>query len=790
MEKEYYAHTSSNQENEKLIDHLHLTAKLAAENGLAFNSEKVCEQLGLLHDIGKRTESFQGVLNGFKTRQDHAIVAALYYYSHGLCTSKWLKRRLSLIMAAHHSSLYTYHMNEKTTEYKPQRLMSHEIRTEFAESRINNEYERYTADASKELTVKDENEYEEIKKYIDDNQLLIPLTSDDYPNIKEMTYNERMLYVRMLSSCLVDADYSATIEYENPGYIDTYFHDNRFNADVFLEKMENYHNKLINNAKNTPMNRLRNEVYESCIKAGKLKTGFLTLTAPTGTGKTLALMEFALQQAKAFNKNRIIVVLPYLSIIDQNGCIYKDIFGDDVVLIDDSQTDYNDETRVYSDRWSSPIIVTTSVNFFQTLFSSKTTKLRKLHNVCNSVVIFDECQTLPTEVLNTTIEALQSLTKLYNSTVLFSTATRPSYDYRNYEYYLDSKAKSDQAKKRIMIASMKWKAEEIMKDVQGAFEQYDKIKNTETICITNRDMTYEELIDYYCHENAALYIFNTVKHAVDMYNATVSVYGEEGCYIITSRFCSADKLRIIENVNKRLASGEFVRLIATQCIEAGVDFDFPCGAREYAPLDSVIQSAGRINRNGKYNGKFLVFRLPDHSNHDFPSNSYKEAADITRLIAIDKNGLKLNDLKLMDEYFRELYTKSLNYNRDSEELLASIAYDSYDDVSREYKIIDSVDQIILLVRPLFADTAEFDNYISRIEEDHFVISKGLMKKLSKYTVSLYRNKDMKLSDFGIQLNIRIKRSEKPINWILVNNPAFYTRTGFDTKADTTGGVVL
>lgn len=781
MRQEYYAHTSSSRENEKLLDHLLLTAKLAKVNGSAFHNGKVCEQLGLLHDIGKRTENFQEVLEGTKIKQDHAIVAAIYYFSHGICDDKWLKRRMAAIMAAHHCFLYT--METIKSDSGKHTGAGHKIISEFLESRMDNRYSRNTADSNKEISVKDQEEYKNIKNYVEENHLLVPLGAADHFNVDKMSCNERMLYIRMLLSCLVDADYSSTIEYDAPGYLEKHFYYDRFDAGSLMEKLDRYHEELVLYSEDSMINRLRNQVYASCEKNGALKTGFLTLTAPTGSGKTLALMKFALRQAATFKKNRIIIVLPYLSIINQNAAIYQSIFGEDMVIIDDSQTDFDDETRLYADRWSSPIIVTTSVKFFKTLFASKATELRKLHNICNSVVVFDECQTLSSDILNTTIEALQSLTKHYGTTVLFSTATKPSYAYRNF-----TKEESVRGEK-VKISEMQWEAKEIMYNVQDAFDLYKTIKNTEVSCLTDPpEMMYEQLADYYKKETAAVYIFNTVKHAAKMYDEIIKEYGPEGCYLITSRFCPEDKLYIIDQVNERLKSGKFVRLVATQCVEAGVDFDFPNGAREYAPLDSVIQAAGRVNRNGKYKGKFLVFKCMEHTRYDYPSAGYKEASDITFELA-KKSGLDFYDLTIMDEYYKELYNNSLHYRCDSEKLYDSMLVDSYNEVSRNYKVINTDAQITMIVKPIFAYSTEIDKYISEIEENGFTISKQMMKKLSKYTVSVYCSKGKRFTDFGMQLNVRTKSGEHEINWFIANNDVYSTK-GLNLNESTNGGVFL
>lgn len=775
MRNEYFAHTSDSHDNEKLIDHLRLTADLAEANGLAFHSEKVCRQLGLLHDVGKRTENFQQVLERKKTKQDHAIVAAMYYFNHGLVDDVWFKKRLALIMAAHHSILYTMEpLGDGSTQHKSG-SSSHNINFVFKEENIGHEWFR-TFDKMKEIAVSDNKEYIDIQKYIDENHLLMKLEESDYLTINDMTMNERMFYVRMLYSCLVDADYSATAEYSDSGWLEKHFYRNRFDVNAFTKKFDAYHDDLVKHTTDSDMNRLRNQVYDLCAENGLKKTGFLTLTAPTGTGKTLALMKFALQQAKAFHKDRIIVVLPFLSIINQNAKIYQDIFGEDVVLVDDSQTEYTDETRIQSERWSSPIIVTTSVKFFSTLFASKAIDVRRLHNIANSVIVFDECQTLPSYVLNSSIEVLNSLVKYYNTTVLFSTATKPSYMYREYD---DVRIRSRFRKDYITVSSMKWKADEIMNDVESAFVTYDKIKNTSVTFTNKNTMDCESLIDYYADEQAALYIFNTTSHAAEMYDAVVNRYGSDGCYIITSKFCAVDKLYIIDRVNERLKNGDFVRLIATQCVEAGVDFDFPVGAREFAPLDSVIQSSGRVNRNCLHDGKFLVFKYIKSGRYDYPTMDYRNASRITMKLSDKNGGIDFYNLQAMNDYFNDLYHMN-GYDTDDKDLLSGIYFDCYAWVTANYKIIDSSRQTTMLVRPVFADTTEFDRLIDKIKKNNFIITKGDLKRLSKYTLSIYCNQTVSPSSFGEQLHF--KYNDDGMGWFYVEDNVFYTDRGFNAKA--------
>lgn len=763
MGNEYFAHISPAREPEILIDHLRLTGKLAALNGSSFNHGKVCEQLGLLHDIGKRTVNFQKVLQHRAVKQDHAIVSAIYYLNHSGVSDKWMREHMSLIMACHHSYLYSSCLSFCSREFSEERL-----KTVCGMAQT-------TRDSDKSIAVSDLAEWDRIKSYVDDNKLLLDVTADDYFDIKDMSLNERMFYVRMLYSCLVDADYSATAEYSEPGFLAEHFYTKPFDAVGFSAKLDAYHDRLAASASDTAMNRLRDRVYTRCALMGSQISGFVTLTAPTGTGKTLALMRFALNNALAFGRQRIVVVLPYLSIINQNANVYRQIFGDNAVLVDDCQTEYTESVEIMADRWSSPIIVTTSVKFFETLFSCKATDCRRLHSVADSVVVFDECQTLPSDVLNSSIEVLQSLTRHYNTTVLFSTATQPSYEYRNYKECtrVGNFAGVGCA---VTVSDMEWNTVEVMDDVQGIFDEYAQARLLSVTCRTD-DMSYGQLVEYY-KESAALYVFNTVKHAKHMYEELVSCYGIADCYLITSNLCAADKLAVIDIINSRLAVGDIIKVASTQCIEAGVDFDFPAGAREFAPFDSVIQTAGRINRNGLFDGKFLVFMGTEHGRFDYPSVGYKCASGFTKTMAVEHDGLCLYDTGYVDAYFAKLY-RSSNYSRDLDGLYEAEAHDDYKGVKDSYKFIEDRGQVMMIVRPAWCDADVYESLVGDIRQHGYTITKGLMKKLMPFTVSVYCFKSLDLSAVSIQL--RFRGYDSATNWYLLINDSSYTKTGFDSS---------
>lgn len=754
---EFLAHINET-EKELLIDHLLSTAELASSFGAKFGNSFICRQLGLLHDIGKHTENFQKVLSGQLIKQDHAILAGIKYAKDGKINNKWLKKQLGLIMAGHHSTLYSDRAE-----------IGQDL---FIKNAIENIINCSTKDNNKTIALSSIEEWNDIEKYIKDNELIIDIPDDEYFDIKSMSKNEKMFYIRMLYSCLVDADYTATASFEDKDYIKT-SEGLSLNTDVLLEQLNRYHDMICKNSKSdSGMNNLRNMIYDACTRKGKTETGFVTLTAPTGTGKTLALMKFALEQAKAYNKSNIIIVLPYLSIINQNAMIYREIFGEDVVLVDDSQTEYNDITRLYSDRWSSPIIVTTSVKFFETLFTSKPTDIRRLHRLSNSVIVFDECQTLPSNVLNSSLEILNALTTHYNSTVLFSTATKPSYEYRNKTITSKSIDKNEVLDK--LVANFKWNATEIIDNIDNLFNRYNIIKNTHIeFDINDTYYTNDMLIDYF-HENQIMFTFNTVKHATEMYQTLIQRHNPEDCYLITSNFCAIDKLAIIDEISEKLKNNQPVYLAATQCVEAGVDFDFPAGAREYAPWESVIQSLGRVNRNGLKNGKFLVFMYEKHTIYDYPSESYKWASQMTENIA------KINDLSnvystdIMDKYFAKLY-QSVNYSDDKPKLVKDMLEENYAALSDDYKIIENSGQAIILVRP-HAGFDDYDELINDIINNDYTITSQMMRQLAGCTVAIYKSKSFNPNNISVQLSFR-RHADSKTNWYLLSDDTLYTQQG-------------
>ena len=782
---EYYAHTS-NYGNETVLEHSEKVGALASMYGDGFGHGKVMRQIGLLHDIGKNTLNFQRVLKGEAIKQDHAIVGGIIYNEYGkeYCSDKWMREHIALTGACHHSYLY-----QDDSEESLRHMFSEKSNLKTFVSYQGERVSKITRDNDKVVAVSGREEYEEIVRLVKENDYLISLSKEDYFDTTQMTENEKMIYERILFSCLVDADYSATSSFCENIPISEYY-PKKIDAEYFSKKLRDYQSNLVSKSNtDSAINKMRQEVYESCGKKGKELSGFITLTAPTGTGKTLALMNFALENAKNFQKERVFVILPYLSIIEGNGQVYKEIFGEENVLIDSSQSEISEEARLDADRWEYPVVVTTSVKFFEMLFACKTTDLRKLHQVTNAVVVFDECQTLPSKILNSTIESLQTLAKYYGTTVLFSTATKPTYEYRNHVERRD--VANSYTNSEMLLSQMEWSATEIMDNVPQIFSDYSRFKNTEVFYEKEKVFNCSDLIEFYKDSKSVMYVFNTVKHAEEMYEELLLNYEESSCFLITGHMCALDKLSLIKEISTRLKENKPVRLVATQCIEAGVDLDFEDGAREIAPWESIVQTAGRVNRNGLNKGNFLIFQFYKNGPYDYPSSSYKTASDIAKEI-LDKNSvsaLDLYDLSLMDAYYKELYTGTVSYNRDKKELYDGYANNCYKDVDSAYNIVENKNQAIIIVRPFSNyEEDEYNSLISDIRDNDFTITKSLMKKLAPYTVSLYASLNFNVEDIGDQLSFR-KHSESKTNWYILRDESLYTDFGLQ-KENSVKGVFM
>ena len=502
-----------------------------------------------------------------------------------------------------------------------------------------------------------------------DGLCIPPCDNSSFNRIKDNTTKE--LFVRMLYSSLVDADSLDT---------ERHFEKEQYDArpqlsldvDVLLDALNH---KLSSFSLESPLNKLRTEVRLYAQSLAAQPQGCFSMTLPTGMGKTLCSLNWALHHAKVHtNIKRIVIVLPFLSIIDQTAKELKSIFKDhDVILEHHSNVIYegkeSEEEEFYckapkllaTENWDYPIVVTTTVQFFESLFSNHRSKCRKLHNLQDSIVIFDEIQTLPVHLAECTMKILNDMLHLCRCSILFCTATQPNFQTRA--------------------------------DFKGIDRIVPLVENPTAIFAATKRVEYYPIADYevqsmdsiaqkVCEEKEpVLIVCNTKKKAKALFYS-IKEKGNMQVLHLSTNMCQKHRMAVIDKVKSKLKNGEKLILCSTQLIEAGVDMDFPIVFRELAPLESIIQSAGRCNREGKLEkGKVFLFQLEEKGQ---PSAEYKTFTQFAQL-CYHNNENRLTDADFYAEYYTDivkLYAPEDTITPKREKLM-------FQDVADKYHIIDS-----------------------------------------------------------------------------------------------------
>ena len=649
--EQYYAKSKRKDGTQAFVkEHLEEVSEKAGVFGEQIGSRKTAELCGKLHDFGKYSRSFQDVLEGKRTHIDHALCGATFIY----CLSE--KRKSSFVYRAviesingHHDGLAGYGDLEKYLE--------NSLRSD----------DPVECNNRKTAALAGQKQYQEATKaFLKD---FPQFTFEDFPQFKSEAQAienvqkldvidesiDAMLYTRMLFSCLVDADYTISSEKELQKPLE-------FEAEQCLKALYEYREELKKDAKgSSTVNALRDLLFERCGEAARLKEGLFTLTAPTGTGKTLALLHFALQHADEFKKKRIILVLPFLALTEQSYDVYSKIIPE--ILQDHSQSELDDRQREFAERWESPFIITTSVKFFQALFAQKPTDCRKLHNIANSIILFDEAQSLPANLLDATLNAVNALCNRYHCTMVFSTATQPEFK---------------------SIQGVSWKPIEIVPEYPM---MYKKLARTQVEWRIKKQIPLEEIARKMEEEENVCAIVNLRRHAVELFEVLKSDdCNREELFFLTTDLCPKHRSEVIRNIKERQKAGLPCKVISTQCIEAGVDLDFRVLYRALAPLEAIIQAAGRCNRSGRFEmGKVVVFEPEVEGNLYPPDKWYQNAAVVVKEI-LSRENIDINDPKCISNYYEILFRE---YAKDKEALAKAIEDRDYKETAREYKLIDN-----------------------------------------------------------------------------------------------------
>ncbi len=533
------------------------------------------------------------------------------------------------------------------------------------------------------------------------------------------------LWLRLLFSCLVDADFLDTERFMDDAKADarTGYPGIGELAVLFNSHMAN----KASSAPDTPINRLRNDVLRQCRERANGTPGLYSLTVPTGGGKTLSSLAFALEHARRYGKKRIIYAIPYTSIVEQTADTFARIFGAESIVEHHSQFDAEPgqdttRSRLACENWDAPLIVTTNVQLFESLFAARTSRCRKLHNLIDSVIILDEAQCLPPEYLQPILDVINLLTTHYGVSIVLCTATQPALASRNY---------FDAARNRRGLDTV---TEIITRPVE-IFRQLERVRVRLPECSTAcRD--WPELAAELCTRDCVLVIVNTRKQARELWRLM-----PPGTLHLSALMCGAHRAAVIDEIRQRLADkrtgcdGRPLRVISTQLVEAGVDIDFPAVYRAFAGLDSLAQAAGRCNREGHLaQGELVVFHPPEPP----PPGLLRRGADACRSVLACPSVKLLSPLspELFEPYFDSYY---YGIDLDAKGIVRDLTPDArleirFRTAADNFKLIDDEDQASVFVR--WEGHPDIGMLLATLERDG--PERWLMRKLQRCAVNLPR----------------------------------------------------
>jgi len=658
-------------------------AELAAPEYRHFHD--LAEWCGLLHDYGKYTDCFQKMILGSgKGPCPHSIHGAVMAY-------ETLKApHVAAVIAGHHAGLPD--------------LGGFRDRVGKNKAELSGLLERASGDLAE----------------------IGALLNGKTP--KPETPRERFdLLTRMLLSCLVDAD---RLDAAGRAVVQA-----PLEAAQRLEILLAHLSELAQKSPMGVVKNARSEVLGDCLRAAALPDQIFSLSVPTGGGKTLAGMAFALKRAALEPERfrRIIVVIPFLSIIEQNAEVYARVFGKDSILehhsgtfaplrerdterfeqVQDDGSQYrNLSKRPETENWDAPLIVTTSVRFFESLFSNHPSDLRRVHNIARSIIILDEVQVLPRPLLAPLLAIMDELCRDWGCSFVLSTATKPAFERQELENKQDRR----------------WPPGMVREIVHDPAELHQKLRRVSIDWRIQQPVDWPEVASWMSQERQALCVVNLRDHAARLFDELRDRVPDQALFHLSTRMCAAHRLKVIGEVRKRLLDKLPCIVVSTQLIEAGVDLDFPVAFRALGPLDSIVQVAGRADREGLLTaalgrpaGRLVVFQPQDGRT---PPNEYKQATAMTGTLARTRD-IQPDDLGSMSQFFEDFYT-SADLGSDFAKMRAEFKFKT---LSEQFEMISSRMQDVFVP---YGEGKMLVNELNHAKQ----LTAQLRRQLQRYTVGL------------------------------------------------------
>jgi len=676
------AHSSEDGRFQPFYEHAENVARIAAGFAAEFSSEKQAYPLGLLHDIGKCSPAGQKRLHGDPVRVEHAAAAAEVFRLEADGRHNAFYRLLAYCAAGHHTGLPD---GGVTTDTEDSPTLNGKLKRQKKRS----------------------TDYAPYREALGDSLPDIPVVRLDCSQAHHgFSYS---FWTRMLFSCLVDAD-----------FLDT----EAFMANAPLRKsmgdpLETLFTRLQRKLNSFPapdniVNEKRKTVLDSCLAAADRPRGLFTLTVPTGGGKTLSSLAFALRHAIENGMRRVIYVIPYTSIIEQTAVVFRRILGDQNVLEHHHNVDYNggddretDPHILATENWDAPIVVTTNVQFFESLFASRTSRCRKLHNIANSVVIFDEAQMLPVDLLQPCVRAIEELVRNHRCSTVLCSATQPA------------------------LRPLFDPAVPIWEICPDHAELYDALRRVRFRSVGQLSDT--DLLARLNEQRQALCIVNTKLQAQALYEGLSGT----GNFHLSTLMTPVLRKAALAQIRARLINGRTCRVVSTSLIEAGVDVDFSCVYREEAGLDSAVQAAGRCNREGKLScddAIVCLFRSDERYKNKRP-HSLRLPIEVARIIAEEYDDIASPEA--IHAYFSQLLTfrgESLDKERIVSKLDECMKSKDlsipFAEIAQLFRVIDSPTRSVLI-----PEDDDARGIIALLENN--VRSVRLMRRAGMHSVSVY-----------------------------------------------------
>lgn len=684
---------------EQVRDHLAEVAQMAAEFARPFGAQDWAYAAGMAHDVGKYSKEFQNRILHDGGKVDHSTAGAFELLEHQQVPL------LAYCVAGHHGGLPDGGSPTDTSDAAT--LLG---RMRRAREGGLHDYRAFAQEVELPFAGR--------------VSFRTPPRGDDGFACSFLA--------KMVFSCLVDADFLCTERFMQDGAREPLSSDG---LDTLLERLERKIDSFY--PPKTELGRIRCGLMDACARVAEEPPGVFSLTIPTGGGKTLASMRFALRHALAGDRGmrRVIYGVPYTSIIEQNAAVFREVLGERNVLEHHSGFDFDDERengtalRLAAENWDAPVVVTTNVQLFESLFANRTSRCRKLHNIAGSVIVLDEAQMLPTKQLLPCVRVLAELVLRYGCSVVLCTATQPSLGE--------------------LFKRFECPVREIAPDPQGLYKQLRRVSYR-----LDGGMEDEELAFRLTEHDQVLCVVNSRKQAKHLYDlVSASDVGSQGTFHLSTLMHPVHRERTLEDIRRRLKEGKPCRVVATSLVEAGVDVDFPVVYRALAGIDSIVQCAGRCNREGRHAaGESIVHVFEPAQPYSLPADVRQKAAlahIVLQQKGLDPNGrdgdepCDVGSLEVIAAYFDQLHDvrrdrldasdalrdlESPPVAKDAGKLVPLIPFKS---VAERFRMIEEGSHSVVVPDP-------------RIAEDIDAVRKGCatrgsLRRLSRYSVGLYDN---------------------------------------------------